>query len=150
MQDVGVVDTSIGLLILLLLFLYLPSEVLEHLPLVIFALVVVVEVDLLQVRGLGGRRVEPLPSDVRELEVEDGGCPVDVASLDGVAGTAVVVYEVLLDQMDRELRRVAQRDHIPLHRRDVVFVVHVEDLLLELEPRLAYERLACLCTALSS
>ena len=29
----------------------------------------------------------------------------------------------------------------PLHRRDVVFVVHVEELLLDLEPRSAHERL---------
>ena len=30
----------------------------------------------------------------------------------------------------------------PLHRRDLVFVVDIEDLLLELEPRSAYDRLA--------
>ena len=125
------------------LYFSLPSEVLEHLHLVLLALVVVVEVDLLQVRGPGDRRVEPLPSDVRELVVEDGDGLVDVASLEGVAGPAVVVYEVLLDLMDGERHRVAQRDHLPLHRRDIVFVVHVQDLLLELEPRPAYERLAC-------
>ena len=31
----------------------------------------------------------------------------------------------------------------PFHRRDLEFVVHIKDLLLELEPRSAYERLAC-------
>ncbi len=30
---------------------------------------------------------------------------------------------------------------IPLHRRDIVFVVHVEDLRMDLEPRSAHERL---------
>ena len=39
---VGVVDSSLGILVMLSVFLYLPSEVLEHLPLVLIALVVVV------------------------------------------------------------------------------------------------------------
>ena len=41
--EVGVVDASVGILVLLLVFLHLPSEVLEHLPLVLLARVVVVE-----------------------------------------------------------------------------------------------------------
>ena len=36
---------------------------------------------------------------------------------------------------------IAQRHRAPLHRRDGVFVVTVKDLLLELEPRSAYELL---------
>ena len=82
-------------------------------PLVLFALVVVVKVDLLQDRGLGDRRVEPLPRDVRELVVEDRDGLVDAASLDGVAGPSVVVYAVLHDQMDRERCCAAKRYHLP-------------------------------------
>ena len=98
---------------------------------------------MLQVRGPGDRRVAPLPSDVRELVVEDRDGLVAVDSLEGVAVPAVVVYEVLFDQTVRERHRVVQRYHLPLHRCDLVFVVHVKDLLLELGPRLASERLAC-------
>ncbi len=60
-----------------------------------------------------------------------------------MAGPVVVVDEVLLDQVDGERHGVAQRYRAPLHRRDLVFVVHVKYLLLELEPRSAHERLAC-------
>ena len=97
----------------------------HHLRLRLLALVVVVKVDLLEVRGPGDRCVEPLPSDVRGLVVEDRDGLVDVASLEGATGPAVVVYEVLFDQIDRERHRVAQRYHLPLHRRDLVFVVHI-------------------------
>ena len=78
-SEVDVVDASIGLLVLLPACIF-SCKVLDHLPLVLLALVVVVEVDLLQVRGLGDRRVEPLPSDVRDLVVEDRDVLVDVAS----------------------------------------------------------------------
>jgi hypothetical protein len=60
------------------------------------ALVVVVEEDLLAVRGLGPRRVEPLLVGVGELVVEDGGSVVDVAALEGLAGLAVVVTRLFL------------------------------------------------------
>ena len=89
------------------------GKVLEHLPFVILALVVVVEVDLLEVRGPGDCRVEPPPSDIRELVVEDRDGLVDAASLEGAAGPAVVVYDDLFDQMDGESHRVAQRYQIP-------------------------------------
>ena len=58
-----------------------------------------------------------------------------------MAGPAVVMNEVLFDQADGERHGVVERYHSPLHSRDIVFVVHVEDLLLALEPRLAHERL---------
>ena len=58
-----------------------------------------------------------------------------------MAGPAVVMNEVLFDQVGGERQGVAQRYHIPIHSRDIVFVVHVEDLLLDLEPRSAHERL---------
>ena len=58
-----------------------------------------------------------------------------------MAGLAVVVHEVFLDQADGERHGVAQRYHPSCHRRDLVFVVQVEDLLLDLEPRSACERL---------
>ena len=45
-----------------------------------------------------------------------------------------------VDQADGERHGVAQLYHIPFHRRDVVFVVHVEDLPLDLEPCSAHER----------
>ncbi len=73
--------------------------------------------------------------------VEDGDGFLDGVALEGVAGIALVANKVLLAQADGERDGVAQRYHIPLHRRDIVFVVHVEDLLLDLEPRSAYERL---------
>ena len=44
-------------------------KVLEHPPLALLALVVFVEVDLLEVRSLGDGRVEPLPRYVCELVV---------------------------------------------------------------------------------
>ena len=51
----------------------------EHIFLPLGALVVVVEVDLFHVRGLGDRRVVQLPSGVRELVVEDRDGLVNVA-----------------------------------------------------------------------
>ncbi len=88
---VGVVNVYIGFLFLLYVFLALRSNVLEHIMCVILALAVVVKADLLEVRGLGDRLVGPLPSDVRELLVEDRHALFDAASLKGVAGPAVVV-----------------------------------------------------------
>ena len=83
---------------------------------------------------------------MRELVVEDGDGFLDGAALEGVAGLAVVMND--FDQADGERDGVAQRYRAPLHRRDLVFVVHAEYLLLELEPRPAYERLPC-CVWLS-
>ena len=136
--EVGVVDGPVRLLVLQPVVLDLPSEVLYHIRLFLGALVVVVEIDLLEVGSPGDGGVEPLPGDERELVVEDGDGLVYGAALEGVAGPAVVMHEVLLDQADGETHVVAQRYHLSLHRRDFVFVIHVEDLLLHLEPRSAY------------
>ena len=59
------------------------------------ALVVVVEVDLIEVRTLGDGSVEPLSGGVRELVVEDGDGFLDGVALEGVAGFAVVAHGVL-------------------------------------------------------
>ena len=142
--EAGVVDGPVGGLVLLFVFLHLPSKVLDHLHLGLLALVVFVEDYIFEVRRLGDGRVEPRPGDVRERVVEDGDGFLDGAALEGVAGPAVVVDEVLLDQADGERHGVAQRYHVPLDRRDGVFVIHVEDLLLDLEPRSAHERLPLL------
>ena len=142
--EARVVDGAVCLLVLLPVLLHLPGKVLDHLPLVLLALVVLVEEDLFEVRRPGYGGVEPLPGDVRELVVEDGDGFLYGAALEGVAGPAVVVDEVLLDQADGERHGVAQRYHVPLDRRDGVFVIHVEDLLLDLEPRSAHERLPLL------
>ena len=45
--------------------------------------------------------------------VEDGDGFVYGAALEGVAGPAVVMHKVLVDQVDGETRGVAQRYHIP-------------------------------------
>ena len=95
------------------LYLSISSEVLEYFPVLILYLVVVVRVDLFEVCCLGDCRVEPLPIDIRELVVEDRDGLADAASLEGVTGSTVVVYEVLLDQRDGERYRVAQRYHLP-------------------------------------
>ena len=92
---------------------FFSSEVLDYLLVLILDLVVVVKVDLFEVRGLGDRRVEPLPIDIRELVVEDRDGLVDSASLEGVTGSTVVVYEVLLDQMEGERRCVVSPYHLP-------------------------------------
>ena len=83
------------------------SKVLDHLRLILLALVVVVKVDLFELRGPCDRRVEPLPIDVRELVVEDFDGLIDAASLEGVTGSTVFAYDVLLGQMDGERHRVA-------------------------------------------
>ena len=139
--EVGGDDGPVGLLVLLLVILHLPSHDLCSIPFCFGVFVVVVEVDLLDVRRFGDCSLEPLPGGVRELVVEDGDGILDGVALEGVAGPAVVMHEVLLDQADGERHGVAQRYHLPLHRRLFVFVVHVADLLLPLEPRSAYKRL---------
>ena len=67
--------------------------------------------------------------------VEDGDCFVYAVALEGVAGLAVVVDEVVLDKLDGHGRRVVQRDSVVRDLRDGVLVVHVEDLHSNLETR---------------
>ena len=67
-----VVDGTVGLLVLLPVFLHLPSKVLDHILLVLLALVELVEEHFFEVRRPGDGSVEPLSGDVRELVVEDG------------------------------------------------------------------------------
>ena len=86
----------VGLLVLQPVVLHLLGKVLYHVPLLLGVFVVVVNIDLLEVRRLGDGSVEPLPGDVRALVVEDGDGFIDGVALEGVAGPAVVMNEVLL------------------------------------------------------
>ena len=79
LRDVArLVDRPLRLLVLLAIHLDLPREVQLRPLLVLLALVVVVEVHLLEVRSCRHRRVEPRPAGVRELVVEDGDGVVEV------------------------------------------------------------------------
>ena len=57
---------------LLIVFLFLPSKVLDDIVFVFLALAFAVEVYLLELRSTGHCRVKPLPRYVRKLVVEDG------------------------------------------------------------------------------
>jgi hypothetical protein len=93
--EAGVVDGPVGLLGLLPVFRNLSTKVLDDLPLVLLALVVVVEEHIFEVRRPADCSVEPLSGGVRELVVEDGNGFLDGAALEGVAGPAVVMNKVL-------------------------------------------------------
>ncbi len=78
-----VVDGRVSLLVLQPVILHILVKVLYHIFLLLGALVVVVEVDLLEVRHLGDGTVEPLMGGVRELVVEDGDGFLYGAALEG-------------------------------------------------------------------
>ena len=111
------VDGPLRLLVLLAILLDLPREVLF---LALFALVVVITEHHIEVRGPHGRRVEPLLVGVGELVVEDGDGVVDAASLEGVASSALVVDEVVIDKVDGHTERALQRDSVVRDLRDGV------------------------------
>ncbi len=57
--EAGVVDGPVGLLVLQLVILHFLGKVLYNIPVLLGALAVVVEVDMLEVRRLGDGSVEP-------------------------------------------------------------------------------------------
>ena len=138
------VARSLRLLVLLAIYLDFPREVLLRLFIICLALVGVVEVDILEVRGPRHRRVVPLFVGMRELVVEDGDGSSMLLPWKGVSRPAAVVVEALLDHLQGHLICAVQLDHVAIDLRDGVLVVHVEDILPSLEPRSAHERLSLL------